>query len=173
MKTFDATRAKNRFGELLAACVDGPVGIVRHGRLVAYVVSPTQLAERPAGLPERLASRLAAMGVRYATLFGSVASGNARPDSDVDVAVSFGKPMSSDLRAAVTGLIADVAGRPVDLIDFESAAGLLFARAMAGTEFVCESPSTRATMLGRLLVAEDEALSARTAARIVRSRLFA
>lgn len=172
MTTFDATAAKNRFGALLAATANGPVRIERHGRLVAHVVAPAQLAPEPAELSERLAVRLASLGARYATLFGSLATGSARPDSDVDIAVSFGKPMTSDLRAALIGLIGDEAGRPVDLIDLESAMGLLFVRAMAGTELVCDSPRTRARMLERLLVAEDDALSARAASRAVRARLF-
>ncbi|MEZ5650858.1 MAG: nucleotidyltransferase domain-containing protein [Burkholderiaceae bacterium] len=172
MKTFDATSAKNRFGDLLAASADGPVRIERHGRLVAYVVAPSQITQQPEGLPERLTARLSALGARYATLFGSVAAGSARPDSDIDIAVSFGKPMSSDLRAALIGLVADEAGRPVDLLDLETAEGLLFIRALAGTELVCNSPQTRARMLERLMVAEDDALSARAAARAVRAKLF-
>ncbi|MEZ5660901.1 MAG: type II toxin-antitoxin system prevent-host-death family antitoxin [Burkholderiaceae bacterium] len=172
MKTFDATTAKNRFGDLLAASADGPVRIERHGRLVAYVVAPSQLGQQSVSVPERLAARLTALGARYATLFGSVAAGTARPDSDIDIAVSFGKPMTSDLRTALIGLVTDEAGRPVDLIDLETADGLLFIRAMAGTELVCNSPQTRARMLERLLVAEDDALSARAAARTVRAKLF-
>lgn len=38
--TFTATAAKQRFGELLERAARGPVGIVRHGRIVAYVVPP-------------------------------------------------------------------------------------------------------------------------------------
>ncbi|MCP5265239.1 MAG: nucleotidyltransferase domain-containing protein [Burkholderiaceae bacterium] len=172
MKTFDATSAKNRFGEMLAATSEGPVAIERHGRLVAYVVAPSQFVEQPVGLAERLAARLGALGARYATLFGSIAAGTARSDSDIDVAVSFGNPMSSDLRAAVIGLIADVAGRPVDLVDLENAEGLIFLRALGGTELVCDSPQTRSRMLGRISVAEDEVLSARAASRALRTKLF-
>ncbi len=172
MTTFDATTAKNRFGELLAASANGPVRIERHGRLVAYLVAPSHAGRQVVELPQRLAERLTPLGTRYAMLFGSMATGSARPDSDIDVAVSFGKPMSSDLRAAITGLVADEAGRPVDLIDLETAGGVLLIRAMSGTELVCDAPQTRARLLKRLLVAQDEALSARAAARAVRTRLF-
>ncbi len=172
MKTFDSTTAKNRFGDLLAASTNGPVRIERHGRLVAYVVPPALFDPEPAELPERLAARLTSLGARYATLFGSLAKGAARPDSDIDIAVSFGKPMTADLRTAVIGLVADEAARPVDLIDLETAGGLVFMRAMAGSELVCDTQRTRARMLERLLVAEDDALSARAASRAVRSRLF-
>src|SRR5471032_97018 len=117
--TFDATSAKNRFGQVLEAATRGPVAIERHGRVVAYVVAPKDFPSPPARLEERLAARLRAAGAVYATVFGSVPRGAARPDSDIDVAVSFGKPMTSDLRMAVTGLVAEVAGRSVDLIDLE------------------------------------------------------
>lgn len=43
-KLFTATAAKQRFGELLERAAHGPVGIVRHGRIVAYVVPPEGVA---------------------------------------------------------------------------------------------------------------------------------
>lgn len=45
---FTATAAKQRFGELLERAAHGPVGIVRHGRIVAYVVPPDRAAPPPA-----------------------------------------------------------------------------------------------------------------------------
>lgn len=170
--TFDATAAKNRFGQVLAAAARGPVAIERHGRVVAYVISPADFPSAPASLEERLAARLGAAGAVYATLFGSLAKGTARPDSDIDVAVSFGKPMSSDLRAAVTGLVAEVAGRSVDLIDLEKAGGLILARALGGTEILCDSVATRLRMAERLARGEDDRLSVARAAKLSRQRLF-
>ncbi len=173
MKKFDATSAKNRFGQLLEACAEAPVAIVRHGRVVAYVVAPGDFAAAPRGLEERLADRLRAAGARYATLFGSVARGVARKDSDIDVAVSFGKPMSSDLRAAAIGIVADVAGRSVDLIDLESAGALVLARALAGTEFLCDEVATRRRLITKVLRAEDDRRSLAGASRAARAGLFA
>jgi len=44
MKTVTATAAKNNFGGLLEdIAVHGRVGIVRHGRLVAIMVSPAAM----------------------------------------------------------------------------------------------------------------------------------
>jgi len=173
MKTFDATSAKNRFGQLLEACADAPVAIARHGRVVAYVVGPRDFSAVPQTLEDRLAGRLRAAGATYATVFGSVARGQARPHSDIDVAVSFGKPMSSDLRMAVTGIVADAAGRSVDLIDLESAGGLILARALGGTEIFCDSVVTRQRMISRVQRSEDDRLSAAMAARAARAGLFA
>ena len=171
--TFDATAAKNRFGQLLEAAARGPVAIVRHGRVVAWVLAPRDYPSPPAPVGERLASRLRAAGAVYATLFGSVARGEARADSDVDVAVSFGKPMTGDLRMALTGLIAEVAGRSVDLIDLEKAEGLILARALGGTEILCDGVATRQRMATRLHRGEDDRRSAAQAVQLARKGLFA
>ena len=172
MKKFDATTAKNRFGALLEAAAAGPTAITRHGRVVAYVVAPGDFSAAPRALDERLAGRLRAARVRYATLFGSVASGTANPESDIDVAVSLGKPLSSDLRAALIGIVADVAGRSVDLIDLETAGGLVFAQAMRGKEILCDEVATRQRLIQRLLRSEDDRRSAALAARAARATLF-
>jgi predicted nucleotidyltransferase len=173
MKTFDATSAKNRFGQLLEACAHAPVAIERHGRIVAYVVGPGDFSAVPQSMEDRLANRLRAAGAGYATVFGSMARGQALPDSDIDVAVSFGKPMSSDLRMAVLGIVADVSGRSVDLIDLESAEGLIRERALGGTEILCASVATRQRMIAKVQRSEDDRLSAAIAARAARAGLFA
>lgn len=171
--TFDATSAKNRFGQLLEATAHGPVAIERHGRVVAYVLAPGDFPAPPSPLEERLAGRLRAAGAAYATLFGSIARGTARGDSDIDVAVSFGKPMTADLRMALTGLIAEVAGRSVDLVDLEKADGLALAQALGGTEILCDSVATRERMAVRLHRMEDDRRSVARAAQHARKGLFA
>ena len=173
MKTFDATSAKNRFGQLLEACSRAPVKIERHGRVVAYLVAPTQFPAVPERMEDMLASRLRDAGVVYATVFGSLARGGARADSDIDVAVSFGKPMSSDLRMAVIGIAATVSGRSVDLIDLEASGGLILARAVGGREIYCDDVATRQRMIAKVQRSEDERLSAAMAARVARAGLFA
>jgi predicted nucleotidyltransferase len=173
MKTFDATSAKNRFGQLLEACGHAPVAIERHGRVVAYMVGPRDFSALPQTIEDRLASRLRAAGATYATVFGSVARGEALAHSDIDVAVSFGNPMSSDLRMAVMSIVADVSGRSVDLIDLESARGLILARALGGTEILCDTVATRQRMISKVQRSEDDRISAAMAARAARAGLFA
>ena len=173
MKTFDATSAKNRFGQLLEACSHAPVAIQRHGRIVAYLVAPKAFPAASEPMEDRLAGRLREAGVVYATVFGSVARGEARADSDIDVAVSFGKPMSPDLRMAVIGIVAAVSGRSADLIDLEAAGGLVLARALGGREIYCDDVATRQRMIAKVQRSEDERLSAAIAARAARAGLFA
>jgi predicted nucleotidyltransferase len=172
VRSFNATAAKNRFGELLEASAREPVAIERHGRVVAYVAAPGHLAAQPATLEERLASRLRAAGAVYAAVFGSVARGEARADSDLDLAVSFGRPMSSDLRMAIIGIAADAAGRSVDLVDLESAQGLILARALGGREILCDAQATRQRMIAKVQRGQDDRISAERASRAARARLF-
>ena len=173
MKTFDATSAKNRFGQLLEACSHAPVAIERHGRVVAYLVAPKEFSAAPEPMEHRLASRLREAGALYATVFGSVARGEARADSDIDVAVSFAKPMSADLRMAVIGIVAAVSGRSADVIDLEAVGGLVLARALGGREVYCDDVSTRQRMIAKVQRSEDERLSAAMAVRAARAGLFA
>ncbi|MDA1117662.1 MAG: type II toxin-antitoxin system Phd/YefM family antitoxin [Proteobacteria bacterium] len=56
-RTVSATAAKQHFGELLARAARGPVGIVRHGRVVAYVVPPESVAPPPSGVQAMLRAR--------------------------------------------------------------------------------------------------------------------
>ena len=68
--------------------------------------------------------------VRLGYLFGSLARGTARTDSDIDVALSLGRPMTSAEKIGLIGSIGALFGRPVDLIDMEVANG-----AIPGTVF--------------------------------------
>ena len=170
MRTIDATSAKNRFGELIEACRAGPVAVRRHGRVVAYVVAPHEFGT--GGLELQLGAALRAAGARYATLFGSVSRGSAGPESDVDVAVSLGRPMTTAQRVDLIGRLAEVAGRAVDLIDLETAGGLVFARAMQGRELLCDAAGTRQRLIARLLRAEEDRRVSAIAARGARAGLF-
>lgn len=55
--------------------------------------------------------------ISLAYVFGSVAKGRARLDSDVDVAVLSDAPLSADQRIQLVSDIAAATGRPVDLVD--------------------------------------------------------
>lgn len=59
--------------------------------------------------------------IRVAALFGSMAKGTERPDSDIDVAVQTNKTLSAAERIAITEAIALAFNRPVDLIDLRTA----------------------------------------------------
>ena len=54
-----------------------------------------------------------------AILFGSVAKGQARVDSDLDIAVLAKKTLSADEQIQIISALAEATGRPIDLIDLK------------------------------------------------------
>jgi predicted nucleotidyltransferase len=60
-------------------------------------------------------------GMRLAILFGSLAGGRATPQSDLDLAVLMGVPLSIETKMALIGELSQETGRPVDLIDLRVA----------------------------------------------------
>lgn len=67
----------------------------------------TPIREALAGFPD----------LRIAILFGSLARGEARAGSDIDLAVLAGEPLSSATICEIVGAVAEATGRPVDLVD--------------------------------------------------------
>jgi predicted nucleotidyltransferase len=61
-------------------------------------------------------AHLAELGVLSLSVFGSVARGEARPDSDVDVLVEFDGPATFDRYTQVKFLLEDALNRRVDLL---------------------------------------------------------
>jgi len=60
-------------------------------------------------------------GVLRLALFGSVARGEARPDSDVDLLVEFAPGQKSfDRFMALSDLLESLVGRPVELVTIEA-----------------------------------------------------
>ncbi|MFA5684863.1 MAG: nucleotidyltransferase domain-containing protein [Lysobacteraceae bacterium] len=70
-------------------------------------------------------------GIRQAIVFGSMATGRATTDSDLDIALDLGRRMSADDRMALIALLAEASGRPVDLIDLHSVGEPLLGRILA------------------------------------------
>ncbi len=72
---------------------------------------------------EEVLTRLAAhrdeltrIGVRSLSLFGSVARGEDRPESDIDLLVEFNRPTSLFELFAIRRRLEDILGRRVDLV---------------------------------------------------------
>jgi len=53
MKTFNATQAKNQFGQLLDDAQAGPVAIQKNGRDIAVIVSQAEFARLTGASPVR------------------------------------------------------------------------------------------------------------------------
>ena len=57
---------------------------------------------------------------RLAILFGSLATGEARADSDVDLAVDLGHPLDAGEKIQLIGDLSLAVDRPIDLVDLRT-----------------------------------------------------
>lgn len=74
--------------------------------------------------------------VRVALVFGSVAAGRTTRESDIDVAVSTGRPLDVEQRITLMEDIAVATGRPVDLVDLHTAGYLVMREALSNGVYV-------------------------------------
>jgi len=123
---------------------------------------------------EQLTDALAAAldedsGVRLALVFGSVAAGVERPNSDLDIAVWAEETLAASRRYALIERLGGIAGRPVDLVDLRSA-GLLVCRAavLEGEVVFCRDPGLHAELMSRVLTDSADFLPLRE--RLLRER---
>lgn len=85
-------------------------------------MEPTAIAPPPGSppitetIPAEFLTLLRAHGVTEAYLFGSVATGRAEPDSDLDVLVTFDRPVSLFDQLRLAERLGKVCGRSVDLM---------------------------------------------------------
>ena len=77
------------------------------------------MASADTDLLERVGKLLEA--ARFAFVFGSFGTPDFRDQSDVDLAVDFGRSLESDERFDLASRLAETAGRPVDLVDLRNA----------------------------------------------------
>ncbi len=94
-------------------------------------------------------------GIKVAIVYGSAASGKLRPDSDVDVAVLFDKPLDMDARLALWGKLTDALHREVDLVDLDGLGGEILHQILTK---------------GRVVIKNDEAAYYGLAKRMVYDR---
>ena len=59
-------------------------------------------------------------GMRLAILFGSLAAGRERADSDLDLAVDAGHRLTAGEKLALMNELSERTGRPVDLVDLHA-----------------------------------------------------
>ncbi|MCA9858898.1 MAG: nucleotidyltransferase domain-containing protein [Thermomicrobiales bacterium] len=71
---------------------------------------------RPEILTEQFLSALRAAGVTEAFLFGSVACGEERSDSDLDLLVTFDREVFLFDRMDIADQLSNLAGRKIDLL---------------------------------------------------------
>jgi uncharacterized protein len=90
----------------------------------ALPVQPSRTPDRPMHLPEReLIRRIAERhGARNVRVFGSVARGEARPDSDLDLLVEPGPVTSPWFPGGLVADLEEALGRRVDVVTVQGLA---------------------------------------------------
>ena len=73
-----------------------------------------------ASIKEKISPILAEYDIAYAGVFGSVARGEDRPESDIDIFVRLGRPLGMFSYMALIHGIEDSLGRKVDLVTEKS-----------------------------------------------------
>lgn len=87
--------------------------------------------------------------IRLAILFGSVAQGTARPDSDLDLAIAGTPRLDATARLGLLTELAEIIGRPIDLIDLDLAGEPLLGCILLGGKRLLGSDEEYAALIRR------------------------
>lgn len=90
--------------------------------------------------------------VRLAAVFGSMASGRQRPDSDLDIAILADRPLTAEQRIALIDALALSSGRAIDLVDLKAVGQPLLHQIMRHGKIVLGSTEAWASLMYRNLV---------------------
>lgn len=101
---------------------------------------------------QQLRDTLARFEPRLAILFGSMARGGARPDSDLDVALLANEPLSTQKKMEIMEALALVSGRPVDLVDLRTVGEPLLGRILSEGRRILGPASEWGRLLSRHLL---------------------
>lgn len=91
-----------------------------------------------------------------AVLFGSVALGRQRPDSDLDIAVAATQPLTANEKIAIIGALAECTGRPIDLIDLKSVSEPLLGQVIRHGRRILGSDTHYGALINRHLLEQAD-----------------
>ena len=89
--------------------------------------------------------------IRLSIVHGSVADGRETAESDLDIAVLADRPLTPERKIALIDALADISGRPIDLIDLCTAGEPLLGRILQQGTRLTGSNSTWATLVSKHL----------------------
>ena len=91
-------------------------------------------------------------GLRLAIVYGSVATGGLRPDSDVDIAVLFDQPLSAERKVDLAVELAQRLSRQVDLTDLMSLSGTILRQILCKGEVLVKADTSSLAELTRRMI---------------------
>ena len=111
-------------------------------------------------------------GVRVAVLYGSVATGYMRPDSDVDVAVLLDSPMDAGRKMAIISRLEAALSREVDLVDLSALTGTILKQILCKGRVLIKTPAAFAALMSRMLYNQQDMMPYVTRTLLERQRRF-
>ena len=95
-------------------------------------------------------------GIKVVIVYGSAASGHMRPDSDVDVAVLFDKPLDIDTRLALWGKLTDTLHREIDVVDLYDLGGEILHQILTKGRVIIKNDTQAYYWLAKRMVYDRE-----------------
>jgi uncharacterized protein len=132
-------------------------------RPVMNKVTPAKLNDASARLDAQLREVLARFpGLVLALVFGSVAQGRQRAESDLDIAVAAKQALTVAEKMAVIEALAERTGRPVDLIDLKVVAEPLLGQIVRHGRRLLGSDGAYGQLISRHLFEQADFMPYRT-----------
>ena len=91
-------------------------------------------------------------GLELALVFGSVARGEAGANSDLDIAVRYGRALNAEDKLSLIRALGAASGRPIDLIDMRTAGPVVMREALVSGVQIFGSRDAFATQTSRTLI---------------------
>jgi predicted nucleotidyltransferase len=97
-----------------------------------------------------------------AVIFGSIAVGRQRRDSDLDIAVSAGRTLAISEKISIINALAECTGRPIDLIDLHSVSEPLLGQIVRHGKKIIGSDALYGALIARHLFEQADFMPYRT-----------
>ena len=95
--------------------------------------------------------------VKLGILFGSLAVGRATFNSDLDLGVAADHPLDIKLKTVLIEALAQLLERPVDLVDLQTASGVILQQVLVkGTLVYCTDSILYATLIRKMLFNQSD-----------------
>ena len=95
--------------------------------------------------------------LRLAIGYGSMATGNVRPDSDLDLGVLFDQPLTAQQKMDLAGRLEQALLRTVDLVDLSTASAILLRQILCkGRVLLQRRPETMAGLVRKMIYHEAD-----------------
>lgn len=104
-----------------------------------------------------LCSQLANMlkderGLKLAIIYGSVAAGTMRPNSDIDLALLFDQPLSAERKMKIAASLERKTLRTVDIVDLSSISGTILKNVLCKGKVLIQNEEGLFTRLAKTMI---------------------